>query len=168
VGIPSPPAILLPSGDIVTPEIRDAERMQGFPAGWTEPAEREKRKSYRWTLVGNAVTVQVAEWLGKRFAAPGEWIEPALAMALKRGGTWPRAAYNVGNGRFAAEISAWPVHRPGVPLRDFLRFPTLPLSAKATAGFYGRTRTSSLRFPDGFLDAVAGHLDRMTNAARAV
>src|SRR4029077_8254229 len=37
VGIPSPPAILLPSGRIVKPDIRDAERLQGFRADWTRP-----------------------------------------------------------------------------------------------------------------------------------
>src|SRR4051812_24746922 len=33
VGIPSPPAIWLPDGRFITPDIRDAERLQGFPAG---------------------------------------------------------------------------------------------------------------------------------------
>jgi DNA (cytosine-5)-methyltransferase 1 len=42
VGIASPPAILLPSGDVVTPDIRDAERLQGFPENWTLPAEEGK------------------------------------------------------------------------------------------------------------------------------
>jgi DNA (cytosine-5)-methyltransferase 1 len=37
IGIPSPPAIVLPNGRIVTPSIRDAERMQGFPRDWTAP-----------------------------------------------------------------------------------------------------------------------------------
>ncbi len=32
VGIPSPPAIVLASGRVVTPDIRGAERMQGFDA----------------------------------------------------------------------------------------------------------------------------------------
>lgn len=39
IGIPSPPGILLPGGRVVTPRIEDAERLQGFEAGWTEPAE---------------------------------------------------------------------------------------------------------------------------------
>ena len=39
IGIASPPAILLPSGDVITPDIRDAERFQGFPENWTKPAE---------------------------------------------------------------------------------------------------------------------------------
>ena len=38
IGIPSPPAIWLPDGRIVTPEIRDAERLQGFEDDWTVPA----------------------------------------------------------------------------------------------------------------------------------
>ena len=34
-----PPAILMPDGRVVTPDIRDAERLQGFP-DWTSPAEQ--------------------------------------------------------------------------------------------------------------------------------
>jgi DNA (cytosine-5)-methyltransferase 1 len=56
VGIASPPAILLPSGRIITPDIRDAERLQGFSSGWTDPAEEVSRASLRWSLIGNAVT----------------------------------------------------------------------------------------------------------------
>ncbi len=40
VGVPSPPAVWLPSGEIVTIGLRDAERLQGFPADWTLPAEK--------------------------------------------------------------------------------------------------------------------------------
>jgi len=36
LGIPSSPAILLSNGEIVTPNIRDAERLQGFSADWTQ------------------------------------------------------------------------------------------------------------------------------------
>ena len=36
IGIPSPPAMWRPgTGSIVTPELRDAERLQGFAPGWT-------------------------------------------------------------------------------------------------------------------------------------
>lgn len=71
VGIGSPPAILLPDGSAITPDIRDAERLQGFEADWTKPTETSSRPSLRWSLVGNAVTVPVAEWLGGRLARPG-------------------------------------------------------------------------------------------------
>src|SRR5205085_1161789 len=57
IGIPSPPAVLMPNGAIVKPDIRDLERMQGFDVDWTKPAERIVRKGHRWKLVGNAVTV---------------------------------------------------------------------------------------------------------------
>jgi len=41
-----------------------------------------------------------------------------------------------------------------VPLQDFLKFPTRPLSSRAAAGFYKRAKQATLRFPDGFLDLV--------------
>jgi DNA (cytosine-5)-methyltransferase 1 len=56
---------------------------------------------------------------------------------------------------------AWPVRKPQTPLKEFLRFPTEPLSAKATAGFLSRARSGSLRFPPGFLTKVERHLERM-------
>lgn len=38
IGIPSPPAILMPDGRVIQPDIRDAERLQGFGENWTEAA----------------------------------------------------------------------------------------------------------------------------------
>src|SRR5207249_4279742 len=77
LGIPSPPAILMPDGRIVTPDIRDAERLQGFTADWTSCAvdNPEKRNGPRWKLVGNAVSVPVAEWLGRRLRTGGSYVE---------------------------------------------------------------------------------------------
>ena len=71
IGIPSPPAILMPDGRLIKPGIRDVERLQGFEADWTAPAESVARASVRWSLVGSAVSVPVAEWLGQRLANPG-------------------------------------------------------------------------------------------------
>lgn len=160
IGIPSPPAIVLTSGSIVKPDIRDVERMQGFKVDWTKPAETVLKRGYRWHLVGNAVTVDVAGWLGERLALPGEY-DDAGDSPLPAGRPWPRAAWNLGQGRFAADVSAWPERRPRTHLQEFLRFPTEPLSAKATAGFLSRARSGSLRFPPGFLDEVERHLGRM-------
>ena len=52
----------------------------------------------------------------------------------------------------------WPVafKRPG--LEEFLRFPTKPLSAKATLGFLNRLHKGQLRLPNGFLSAIEAHL----------
>lgn len=44
----------------------ECERLQGFPDGWTEPAGSD---SARYRCLGNAVTVNVAEWLGGRILA---------------------------------------------------------------------------------------------------
>ena len=162
VGIPSPPAILLPTGDVVVPDIRDAERLQGFPADWTSPAEMAGRSGLRWKLVGNAVSVPAAEWLGRRMMRPGRVLDYA-ATAL-HGTRWPTAAWNVGKGRVAVDASEWPVRRRYVPLLDLLKYTSRPLSAKATAGFLERTDRSALRFPEGFLDSLRRHHERMVGA----
>ena len=158
VGVPSPPAVWLPSGEIVTIGLRDAERLQGFPGGWTRPAESVGRRGMRWKLVGNAVSVPVARWLGRRLSRPGSFQERAM-MPLFPGGRWPSVAWNVGEGRFRAEYSMWPVRREPKLLHEFLT-ETGKLSARATAGFLSRTRRSTLRFPPGFLEAVRRHLER--------
>jgi DNA (cytosine-5)-methyltransferase 1 len=160
IGIPSPPAIVFPSGLVGKPDVRDAERMQGFAPDWTQPAESVVRAGHRWHLVGNAVTVDVAAWIGGRLARPGDY--DALGdRSLEPGNPWPRAAWNLGQGRFAADVSAWPEQRPRTHLHEFLNFPVAPLSPRATAGFLARTATGSLRFPSGFLDDVRRHLVRM-------
>ena len=44
---PSPPAIWIRGEGLFTPDLRDAERLQGFPADWTAPAEGEGRRAER-------------------------------------------------------------------------------------------------------------------------
>lgn len=161
IGIPSPPAIILPSGRIVKPDIRDAERMQGFAADWTYPAEAvTKKRGARWKLVGNAVTVNAAEWIGKRLRNPGLY-DATGDVEMVDGEPWPIAAWNIGTGRHRAYLSAWPTHVFSEPLETFLRYETQDLSAKATAGFLSRAEIAKLRFPAGFLSAVRAHLARM-------
>jgi DNA (cytosine-5)-methyltransferase 1 len=167
VGVPSPPAIWMPDGRVITPDLRDAERLQGFRAGWTRPAERAGRASFRWRLVGNAVSVPVARWLGERLAAPGQYRPEADAEPVVPGRAWPTAAYNVGAGRFASSASEWPRRARQPALSEFLRYPGKPLSEKATAGFLERAARGCLRFPPGFIEALSAHLERMRRAARA-
>jgi DNA (cytosine-5)-methyltransferase 1 len=160
IGVPSPPAIWLPGGSFVTPDIRDAERLQGFRAGWTSPAESVVKPGMRWKLVGNAVCVPVASWLGRRLRRPAAFeLEGIRPIATQ--GAWPRAAWNVGGGRFTADISEWPRHVKATTLVEFLRWPGKPLSTKATSGFLKRTEKGSLRFPPGFIEALHVHLNRM-------
>jgi DNA (cytosine-5)-methyltransferase 1 len=168
VGIPSPPAIWLKTGDgsIVTPEVRDAERLQGFPADWTLPAVegRNVKKGVRWKLVGNAVSVPVAEWLGRRLACPGDY-DDSEDGPLGRRASWPPAAYSKGGRVFLAGVSAWPIRAEYQHLAEFLAYPVAPLSERATAGFLRRADSSTLIFPEGLLDAMRRHLATLRKKA---
>ena len=46
----------------------ECERLQGFPDGWTQigTAEKPTADSHRYKQLGNAVTVNVAEWIARR------------------------------------------------------------------------------------------------------
>jgi DNA (cytosine-5)-methyltransferase 1 len=164
IGIPSPPGIWMrhTDGTIMLPDIRDAERLQGFPHGWTAPAvlDRKVKKGVRWKLVGNAVSVPVATWLGDCLRNPRPY-DDAGDAPLRNGNPWPRAAWGKDGETYSAYVSHWPVTARYHHLADFLRFPLTPLSERAAAGFLSRTRKSCLRFPDGFLEAVASHLEAM-------
>jgi DNA (cytosine-5)-methyltransferase 1 len=161
IGIPSPPAIWMPDGRIVTPDIRDAERLQGFPSGWTAAAESVTKRGARWKLIGNAVSVPTATWIGRRLRKPGRVLDFDV-HPMKGHRHWPTAAWNVGHGRFSVGASEWPVRKPRPTLAEFLRHEPTLLSAKATSGFLSRTKVATLRFPPGFLSAIRRHLDTMT------
>lgn len=67
-GLPGRATQMIVEGDrlrSLTPE--EWEQLQGFPVGWTDvPGMRE---SYRWTLLGNAMAVPMAEWVARRINA---------------------------------------------------------------------------------------------------
>lgn len=168
LGIPSPPAIWDPTdGSITTPHIKDAERLQGFAAGWTEPASDVAgvRPSHRWKLVGNAVSVPVAQWLGDRLIS-SEGNAPSGTL-LPLGVCWPRAAWGHKGVVYAVDVTAFPVRRKRQSLREFLRFPRSPLSHRAASGFLNRALVSGLKFEDGFLKDVRRHVDLMNRSAAA-
>lgn len=165
VGIPSPPAVLMPTGAVIKPDIRDAERLQGFPEDWTATAAEGRRNARRWGLVGNAVTVPVAQWVARRLAAPGEY--RGDLDAPERWTRWPRAARGDRSGRTAVRIGPFPEFVGREPLHAFLNHPGEPLSVRATRGFLRRTDTSSLRFRDGFRERVRAHLEAMQRAGIA-
>ncbi|MFA9432817.1 DNA cytosine methyltransferase [Egicoccus sp. AB-alg2] len=155
LGIPSPPAVWDPTtGEIGTPEIEDAERLQGFAADWTAAAEQASfKRGARWRLVGNAVCVDMAEWIGSRLSAPGD---PAGDVRpLRDGARWPSAAQGRRGERSAVQVSMYPRADP-IDLKKFLSMPLKPLSTRAAAGFYSRAgRSTTLNFPSEFLDDIA-------------
>lgn len=167
VGIPSPPAILLPPQpgrpQIVTPGIAVAERLQGFRKNFTRPAAAVARSSLRWRLVGNAVNVKVATWLGKRFARPGRFQETA-SKPHKRGQAWPRVAWSVGDGRFIGNASSWPVKYKRMPLLELLGQDFEPLSAGASEGLLKRLDRSNLSKAKVLRKPLAEHLAQMKSA----
>lgn len=163
IGIPSPPAIWFRrrKGFIGLPDLRDAERLQGFTADWTLPAETVLgRQGFRWKMVGNAVSVPVAKWVARQLLRPKSFDRPDL-VEPHEGGAWPSACYGYDGKAFSVRVGTWPVSKPFVPLDEFLRYPVTPLSLRATQGFRKRLEASSLRLPMGFLEAVELHEEQM-------
>lgn len=169
IGIASPPAVLMPDGRVVKLGVQDGERLQGFDADWTQPAETVARPSARWGLVGSAVSVPVAQWVGRRLIESGEY-DTARDHEFSMSGKAPRAARFDGKRRFAVKISTDPVGTRPPSIMDFLRDSEGQqlLSVRATAGFLSRTRRAKLRFEPGFISAVERHLQAMGGLISAV
>jgi DNA (cytosine-5)-methyltransferase 1 len=168
LGIASPPAIITPTGEIFTPDIRDAERLQGFPADFTQPAEALGRASFRWSLVGNAVSVPVAQWVATQIANPAPSWDSTLRSPMTRG--WPRAAIGrqLRGGRVersAVDVGPFPISVTRPHLHDFLEYKRHPLSERAVKGFASRLKNTSLNLPRGFEDAVCAYRDGFERAA---
>lgn len=172
LGIPSPPAIWIrETGEFGTPDIRDLERMQGLPENWTAHAAEKSnggQRTARWRLVGNAVCGVVSEWLGGRLKEPTDDVPEGRPMSPKD--RWPNAAWGgPGLKAYSVELSTWPAAKDRESLRDFLRYPLKPLSVKASRGYLHRaSQATMLRFPEGFLESLDVHAQRMESAASAV
>lgn len=163
IGIPSAPAIWAPDDTIGTPHIDDAERLQGFPAGWTEPSvdDPKRRNGPRWKLVGNAVSVPVATWAGERLNTTGMW--PAGEHELiQPGQQWPKAAWGRDHKAHHVDAGLWPEQHLYQHLADHLEHPLRPLSDRALTGFLGRAARSTLRFPPGLLNAARHQLAQLS------
>ena len=158
LGIPSPPALFdTATGRAGTPTIRDAERLQGFPAGWTDVTleGRPVREGARWTMVGNAVSVPVAEWLGQILAGPRRLSPlPDRLSPFPEASALPTAAFGDSRGRWAVASSTHVMVPEHEPIGEFLQDPLKPLSKKALDGYLARARAGTKRFPDGFLESL--------------
>jgi DNA (cytosine-5)-methyltransferase 1 len=157
LGIPSPPAIFdVATMTASTPVIGDAERLQGFETGWTDIAldERPIKLGARWKMVGNAVSVPVARWLGEELARPSSCLDPALVSPLSEKRAWPSAAFGDANNRYAAAVSTHVKNETHEPIGEFLGLERNPLSKKALSGYVHRALTGTKRFPPEFIEAL--------------
>lgn len=167
IGIPSAPAIWMPHAEpgerFVIPGIEAGERLQGFRTGWTRNAVSGTRAGARWKLIGNAVTVGVSRWLGRRLREPGQY-STSLQRPLTAGDRWPQAAWGEDGHAFAVDVSMWPERRPHMHLRNVLRGNTSPLTYRAAAGFLSRLERSSLRVRDEFRVDLKDHVELLRDA----
>ena len=166
LGIPSPPAVWIPKKSFLgTIDIRDAERLQGFPSDWTriDSTNGKKGASIRWRLVGNAVCAAVAEWVGSRLRRPGT--PQGASTKLAETARWPKAAWGARGERYEIASSMWPLEVPYRPLEGFLEYPLKPLSLRATLGYQNRAMRCPYRLSKEFLEGVDSHLRRMKDEA---
>ncbi|WP_456598667.1 DNA cytosine methyltransferase [Blastococcus sp. SYSU DS0616] len=163
LSIPSPPAVWVPGNEpgrrIVRPSIEAAEVLQGFPAGWTSSAPTRDR----WKLVGNAVSVPVARWIGEGMLSDGSdlSVDGYGRTPHQEDHPWPRAACHVEGKTWDVDVSEWPRR----PTEDDTHLVTVlhehgtePLSHRATRGFRDRLRRSSLRYSADFMSALDEHV----------
>ena len=159
LNIPCPPAALLPSGRVVTPTIEAAERLQGFPRRWTAILRTLGAERFRWRLVGNAVSVPVAAWIGRRLLEPGNY-DSRNDVLMDGTERWPKAAWSMGNGRMVSAVSEYPVYNRRGTLSAFSTDKWPDLSTRALRGFVSRARDGYLKYPQGFLEALEDNLER--------
>lgn len=168
VSIPSSPAAWLQSAErgyrLVRPSIEAAERLQGFPAGWTAAAPVRDR----WKLVGNAVSTPAARWIGEGLI---EMPDPRLVEDLERqqlppGAPWPVAAHSRGSATWRVGVSEWPTQPSGQyrHLSTLLRrYGAEPLSYRASRGFRDRLARSKLRYSEQFMADLNQHVELTAN-----
>ena len=164
IGIPSPPAVWVRSAStgrkFVKPSIEDAEAMQGFDRGWTAvDGISERKNGPRWKLVGNAVTVGVAQWVAGRLGDPGSATDEYRQWEA-RTGAWPSAAWGRNGKVWAApNLSEFPLHRSYVHLADVIDWSAADvLSHRAANGFLSRLQRGNLGRHPGFRDDIKEHV----------
>lgn len=160
VHIPSPPAIwTVASGAFRTPGIEDAERLQGFEPGWTSAAREQPRgERTRWRLIGNAVSVPVAEWLGARLNSEAKSDLDYYAL-----GTTEYVQHNAAWGapgelpRYIAAGGEGPSTHRRITVSKFGLEDPVALSSRAAEGFLRRYLKSGLTKNMQFARALASH-----------
>lgn len=158
LSIPSPPAIwTVKNGKFQTPGIQDAERLQGFSSDWTAAARTsEKGDRGRWRLVGNAVSVPIAVWLGQRLGRA-----KLSVPSFEQNGTKSFMAHNAAWGgpkettHYICDAGEGPSTAERLSVASFGLQDASPLSFRAARGFLGRYLKSGLTKNHQFALALA-------------
>lgn len=153
IGIPSAPAVLFPDGQVLMPSLSACEKLQGFDPGWTDIENKSWKPRLAWRMVGNAVSVPVARWIGARIASPGELLS-LDTQPLTDGDPWPNAAWGTLDAREKVTASDKPIGIRPPSISAFRDGSWTLLSDRALDGFIGRAEEGGLKMPDGFLDAL--------------
>lgn len=172
LGIPSPPAIWFrDTNEFVTPSIELAERLQGFPPGWTAVDGAWTKANARWSYVGNAVPVTVAQWVGKRLLSPLRVVGGGVPFAGGDGRSWPNAAFGLEGRVFEAmgqtegPVGAAPklLSELAILAPEKRERHVRPLSLRAARGVLARLRRAQeegrLRPREDFMDALSQYVD---------
>jgi DNA (cytosine-5)-methyltransferase 1 len=156
LGIASAPAVLFRDGSVLMPSLAACERLQGFPSGWTTTNGALPGRNPKWRLVGNAVSVPVAQKVAERIK--NRVTPPQIDLPIKASAPWPEAAWNLGRGRRTPATKTRPAG-PTAPSIDQFRDPDWTLlSDRALDGFIARAQSGGLKMPAGFLDALRAAL----------
>lgn len=153
LGIPSPPAVYSHRHKFVgTPSIEDAERLQGFPAGWTD---LDFKAGVRWKMVGNAVSTPISSWVANEISMNRFSGEHEFAWKPFPTGSIPSAGANVDGTWKEVSVSKFVFATEHDKIGAFLHDPLTPLSVRALSGYLKRVREGERRLPAGFI----GHLE---------
>jgi DNA (cytosine-5)-methyltransferase 1 len=164
LSIPSPPAIWdRRLHTFFCPGITDAERLQGFKQNWTASVtDAGLPDRIRWRLIGNAVSVPIAQWIGKRIKAFEAGKLDATELAEARHTRRPNIAWG-GPGR-AAKQTYLECEGPAAPkhtsISDFSFRAAKPLSLRAASGFLERLVQSPLQIDRAFRVDLAKYCSR--------
>lgn len=106
------------------------------------------------------MSVPVVRWIAQNLVDAVPYFRPE-GEPIATGTSWPTAAFNIRKGRHLVAVSEYPVDIKQVSIKEFVDEAWSPLSKRATNGFTRRARSGRLRFPEGFLDLLDVHADRM-------
>ena len=164
LSIPSPPAIWdRKLHTFSCPGITDAERLQGFSQNWTAPvSDAGLPNRARWRLIGNAVSVPIARWIGTRIKAFEAGKFDASELAETRHTRRPNIAWG-GPGRPARQTyleCEGPAKSKQAPISEFSFKTATPLSLRAASGFLERLVQSPLQTERAFRIDLARYCSR--------